>query len=208
MAVKFSPETKAMLDAASLPRSAFGHSWSAIAPSLGASKTWYTDAKGVRKVAGGSVRLQLEVLPDPQFKAFMRRLDRMPSVIKKEAKRMLRAAVREEILPRLRRNIPQSPKRKKHLRATAKIMEMDIYRAVIGVGDADRWYAGVLHAGGTNRIRRRRPYTGSPTGTARPVPFFPRTFKEATGPLSDRLLRDVSEMLAYLDSGHIRRRFG
>ena len=201
----FSPQTRQMMTAAQAPDSAFGAAWGAVAPGLGVGRLWYTrESTGKRLIAGGSVRVDIDIRADQKTEAFMRRLTRMPAHIRKNANKIIRDAVREEVIHRLKQNIPQSDRRKKHLRATAQIMESNIARTIVGVGSTDLWYASVLHAGGVNRVRRRHPFTGKTTGTAKPVPFFPITFRKAAGPLADRMIRDIYNMMGWLADGKKR----
>ena len=178
--------------------SSFNTSWRHIAPSVGVSAQWGRGAHGRgRRVAfGQSVVLSFDLKADPKFQAFLKRLDHMPVEMKKEYKRILRTAVRREIIPRLRKNIPKSDRRKKHLRSTAAVMSVDLNRAIVGVGSSKLFYAAIVHAGRTG-IK----------GDVPARPFFPQTFKEAWRPLNDRLIREMYDMMGWLATGKKRRRF-
>ena len=130
------------------------------------------------------VGLEAEVKLRPDFIAFMKRLDRAPAYAKKMWKDRLRQTARTEILPRLKPNIPQSDKRKRHLRSAARITNVFPDKVVIGVGDrvGDRrtalWYAHIVHAKWS--------------------PFFPKTFKQAWKPFNKQLLEQMDDLMAYL----------
>ena len=179
---------------------AFHNAWSSIAPSVGASAEWGKagfQAKGRRRVAyGQSVKIEFYIKADPKFQAFLRRLDTAPAHIKKEYKRILRQVVRKELLPELRRQVPRSDRRKKHLRSTVSLLSVNLNRAIVGVGGSKNWYAAIVHAG----------RTGGKTGSVPAVPFFPRTFKKVWHPLNRRLLREMADLLTWIDTGHQRRR--
>ena len=181
-------------------QSSFHNAWSSIAPSVGASAEWGKagfQGKGRRRVAyGQSVRIEFHLKADPRFQAFLRRLDVAPAHIKKEYKRILRTAVRKEVIPTLKKNIPRSDRRKKHLRSTAGVLSVNLNRAIIGVGSSKLWYAAIVHAG----------RHGGKKGSVAPVPFLPMTFKQVWNPLNKRLLREMYALLTWLDTGHQRRR--
>ena len=125
MAVPLTPEQLRMVSDSKAANSAFHNAWRNIAPSVGASAEWgkagFTQ-QGRRRVAfGQSVKMEFDLKADPKFKAFLGRLDRAHPKFKKEYKRILRTAVRKEVLPELKRNVPRSDRRKKHLRSTATV---------------------------------------------------------------------------------------
>lgn len=208
MAASLTPGARSVMAASWTPKSSYEHAWAGIAPGMGFEKSWYRTPKGKWRAHRGGIGLELDVKFDPNFYAFLSRLDKMPGFVKKEFRDALRKVAREEILPVLRRNIPESPKRKRHLRATAKIMEVGMDKVIIGVGSDDRWYAAVVHAGGSNRTRRRRPYTGKTTGTARPIPFMTETFREVWKPVNQRFTKEVGRVIHYVTTGKRRRFLG
>ena len=196
------PVTPAMLRQQSLSKgslSSFNRSWNTIAPQVGATAQW--GRAGVarqtrRRVAfGQGVVLEFELKADPHFQAFLKRLDRMPAKMKSRYKRILRQAVRKEIIPRLRRNIPKSDLRKKHLRSTAAVMSVDLNRAIVGVGSSKLFYAAIVHAGRVGGLK----------GPVPARPFFPETFREAWRPLNVRLTREMYNMMGWLADGRERR---
>ena len=194
-----SAQLRMMSDAKQMT-SSFNTSWAKLAPSVGVSAQWGTAGhtrRGRRVAFGQSVVLDFELKADPKFKAFLNRLDRMPQHLQREYKRILRTAVRKEIIPRLRKNIPKSDQRKKHLRSTAAVMSVNMNRAIVGVGGSKHFYAAIVHAG----------RTGSKTGTVPARPFFPETFREAWHPLNNRLIREMYDMMGWLATGKKRRRF-
>ena len=180
--------------------SAFQNAWRDIAPSVGASAQWGKagfKVQGRRQVAfGQAVKIEFELKADPKFKAFLRRLDVAHPKFKKEYKRILRTAVRKEVLPVLKKNIPQSSRRKKHIRGTAGLLSVNMNRAIIGVGGSRNWYGAIIHAGRTS----------SKTGSVAGVPFFPMTFKQVWHPLNRRLIREMYDLMGWLETGHKRRR--
>ena len=200
MAVALSPAQLRLMSDSKSANSAFHNAWKSIAPSVGASAQWgkagFTQ-QGRRSVAfGQSVKIEFTLKADPKFQGFLRRLDMAPAHIKKEYKRILRTAVRKEVLPVLKRNIPKSDRRKKHLRSTAAVLSVNLNRAIVGVGGSKNWYAAIVHAG----------RSGGKTGSVAPVPFFPETFKQVWHPLNRRLLREMADLLTWIDTGHQRRR--
>ena len=200
MAVGLTPEQLRMVSDSKGANSAFQNAWKNIAPSVGASAQWGKagfQVQGRRTVAfGQSVKIEFELKADPRFQAFLRRLDHAPAHIKKEYKRILRYVVRKEVLPELRRQVPKSSRKKKHLRSTVSLLSVNLNRAIIGVGGSKNWYAAIVHAG----------RSGGKTGSVPGVPFFPETFKKVWHPLNRRLLREMSELLNWIDTGHQRRR--
>ena len=195
MAVQMSFISKQMMEDARSPSSSFIRSWQNIAP-VGVSRLHYRRESGRRAVAGAGVKLDVRIEATPEMKRFMARLDVMPAYARKEFKRMLRGAAREVVLPRLRSNIPQSDRRKRHLRATAAIMSVDTRRVIIGVGSPRLFYAAIVHAG----------RSGGKKGSVPPQPFFPLTFREVLTPLNNRLIRDMYNMMGWLASGRNYRR--
>ena len=200
MAVSLSPQALRIVADSKGAQSSFHNAWSNIAPSVGASAEWGKagfKVQGRRQVAfGQSVKIEFYLKADPRFQQFLRRLDVAPAHIKKEYKRILRTAVRKEVLPVLKRHIPKSDRRKKHLRSTATVLSVNLNRAIIGVGGSKNWYAAIVHAG----------RTGGKTGSVPGVPFFPLTFKQVWHPLNQRLLREMYDLLGWLETGHQRRR--
>ena len=196
MATNLSPQALRMMADSQGERSAFNTSWQNIAPGAGASAQWGRSSRGRRVAFGQAVKLEFDLKADPQFRQFLLRLDKMPDKMKKEYKRILRTAVRREIIPRLRKHIPKSDRRKKHLRSTAAVMSVDMNRAIVGVGSSKLWYAAIVHAGRTGL-----------KGDVPARPFFPLTFKEAWRPLNDRLTREMYDMMGWLATGRKRRRF-
>ena len=195
MAFQMSYISRQMMEDARSPTTAFIRSWQNIAP-VGVSRLYYKRESGKRVASGAGVRLDVRVQATPEMRRFMARLDKMPAYARKEYKRMIRAAARDVVLPRLRSNIPQSDKRKRHLRATAAIMSVDTRRVIIGVGSSKLWYAAIVHAG----------RSGGKQGSVPPRPFFPLTFKEVLTPLNNRLIRDMYNMMGWLASGRNYRR--
>ena len=200
MAVALTPKQLRMMADSKGATSAFHNAWRDIAPSVGASAEWGKagfQVQGRRRVAfGQSVKMEFDLKADPKFRAFLGRLDRAHPKFKKEYKRILRTAVRREVLPELKRNIPRSNHRKKHLRSTATVLSVNMNRAIVGVGGSKNWYAAIVHGG----------RSGGKTGSVPAVPFFPMTFKKVWHPLNRRLTREMYELLTWLDTGHYRRR--
>ena len=180
--------------------SAFQNAWRDIAPSVGASAQWGKagfKVQGRRQVAfGQAVKIEFELKADPKFKAFLRRLDVAHPKFKKEYKRILRTAVRKEVLPTLKRNIPRSSRRKKHIRGTAGILSVNMNRAIIGVGGSKNWYGAIIHAGPHQQQNR---FGG---GGA----VLPMTFRQVWHPLNRRLIREMYDLMGWLETGHKRRR--
>ena len=199
MAAKLTPEQLRMVADSKGAQSAFHASWKGIG--LGGTAEWgkagFTKASKRKVAFGQSIRLELTIRADPKFQAFLKRLDHMPAEMKKQYKRILRGAVQREIIPRLRKNIPVSDDRKKHLRSTAAIMSVDLNRAIVGVGGSKHFYAAIVHAG----------RSGGRKGTVPAVPFFPMTFKKAWHPLNKRLIKEMAGMLEWLATGRKPRRF-
>ena len=200
MAVNLTPAQLRLMSDSKSANSAFHNAWSNIAPSVGASAQWgkagFT-VQGRRRVAfGQSVVMEFTLKADPKFQAFLRRLDHAHPKFKKEYKRILRTAVRKDVLPVLKRNIPKSGRRKKHIRGTAAVLSVNVNRAIIGVGGSNHWYAAIIHAG----------RSGGKTGSVPAAPFFPMTFKQVWNPLNKRLIREMYNLMTWLDTGHYRRR--
>ena len=194
------PEQLRMAAASKSADAAFHHAWKNIAPSVGASAQWGKagfNVQGRRSVAfGQSVKIEFTIKADPKFQAFLRRLDHAHPKFKKEYKRILRTAVRKDVLPVLKRNIPKSSRRKKHLRSTATVLSVNMNRAIVGVGGSQNWYAAIVHAG----------RSGGKTGTVAGVPFFPLTFRQVWNPLNKRLTREMYNLMTWLDTGRYPRR--
>ena len=142
------------------------------------------------------MKIEFTIKADPKFQAFLRRLDHAHPKFKKEYKRILRTAVRKDVLPVLKRNIPKSSRRKKHLRSTATVLSVNMNRAIVGVGGSKNWYAAIVHAG----------RSGGKTGSVPAVPFFPMTFRQVWNPLNKRLTREMYNLMTWLDTGRYPRR--
>ena len=200
MPVNLTPEQLRLMSDSKAAHSAFHNAWKNIAPSVGASAEWgkagFTQ-QGRRRVAfGQSVKIEFTLKADPKFQAFLRRLEHAHPKFKKEYKRILRTAVRKDVIPVLKRNIPQSSRRKKHLRSTATVLSVNMNRAIVGVGGSKNWYAAIVHAG----------RSGGKTGSVPAAPFFPMTFKQVWNPLNKRLIREMYNLMTWLDTGRYPRR--
>ena len=185
---------------------AYNRSWDAVSAGAGIKKIAYNNPGTGVRVSGTRVGVDLTIRADPRMKAFMKRLPKAPKQFKRELRKTLRTAVREEFLKPLRANIPHSGRgkqvtriargtkihrtkrgrtqvygRKKHIRQTARIAKVEPARIVVTVGSADLWYAAILH---------------------KRVPFFPMTVQQAYPKLSARLEKEIYDMMRYLAHGY------
>lgn len=180
----------------------YRQAWNDISGEVGDVKSsWYTDARGRRRQAGGFVQVRVRVVLEPQFQRYLERLGQAPAAVRKTFRDTLGRVARQEVLPRLKAEIPRSgaPRvhwrrgetiirktgRNKHLYRTAKIAATYTDRVTLTVGNDRLFYAAALHA--------KRPPQGHP--------FMTEAVRKAWRPFNEKLDREFNDVMRWLARG-------